>query len=430
MSWSANNTSSASYYAAEMEPASPLKTPAATATSVSPSSDQIPNTSNNQGYQAERQASTASSQVEPTKERATVPSACVQCRSKHLKCDGLNPCTRCSSNSFDCIYVRSRRGFKGPRRAGAQSKASSINGTVARACPMVNPSAARANLPTGLATPPENRVQTLTHAVDPPPLFEIGQDLVSFEPKSLPPGMDLRDRCIEAFFYHFYPAHPFVLPRDKFFQLRKEKPVGHLETAMRYIGSFYIPQAPTVTYGLDAERAVYATDCPKDGFRVQAMLILCIGLDGYTYQEKALQILLDAQDQALELGMNKRDFPTLNGNGSQVLEESWRRTWWELFVVDGMIAGVHQKSTFRMKDLAADVLLPCEEKEYLSGVSKPFTRESQITDSFRKYRWLILSKTSTMNHLMEEISATPLLLIGSPQSETLAECSNLAQSWF
>jgi len=139
---------------------------------------------------------------------------------------------------------------------------------------------------------------------------------------------------------------------------------------MRYIGSFYIPQAPTVTYGLDAERAVYATDCPKDGFRVQAMLILCIGLDGYTYQEKALRILLDAQDQALELGMNKRDFPTLNGNGSQVLEESWRRTWWELFVVDGMIAGVHQKSTFRMKDLHADVLLPCEETEYLSGVSK------------------------------------------------------------
>src|SRR5215469_6457447 len=118
MSWSANSTSSAPYYAAEMEPANPLETSAATATStstpsVSPSSDHI-----NQGYQTEPQASTAASQVESTKERATGPSACVQCRSKHLKCDGLNPCTRCSSNNFDCIYVRSRRGVKGPRKAG------------------------------------------------------------------------------------------------------------------------------------------------------------------------------------------------------------------------------------------------------------------------------------------------------------------------
>jgi hypothetical protein len=99
------------------------------------------------------------------------------------------------------------------------------------------------------------------------------------------------------------------------------------------------------------------------------MLILAIGLDGYTYQEKALQILLDAQDLAVEIGMNKREFAILNGNGSEFLEESWRRTWWELYIVDGMVAGVHQRSTFRMKEMPADVLLPCEEKEFQSGVS-------------------------------------------------------------
>jgi hypothetical protein len=347
--------------------AADIALPLESGSSTSPSSEGLPD------HQGERQASLVSSRPDQSsKERITVPSACVQCRSKHLKCDGLSPCTRCSSNSFECVYVRSRRGFKGPRRNGTNgtpSKASSVSGPVDRSCPMINPGATRSasNVPSGLATPPDHRLQTLPRAVD-LPLFDLGQELVSFEPKALPSGLDLRERCIEAFYYHFYPAHPFILPRDAFVKFRKEKPVDHLEAAMRYVGSFYVPQAPTVALGLEAERTIYHADCPKDGFRVQAMLILTIGLDGYTYQEKALQILVDAQDLALEFGMNKRDFAAINGNGSELLEESWRRTWWEMYIVDGMIAGVHQKSTFRMKEIFADVSLPCEEREFTSGV--------------------------------------------------------------
>ncbi len=76
-----------------------------------------------------------SSQVEPTTDKATVPSACIHCRAMHLKCDRLSPCIRCS-NRFDCICVRARRGFKGPRRAKAQSEAPLLNETVARAFPI------------------------------------------------------------------------------------------------------------------------------------------------------------------------------------------------------------------------------------------------------------------------------------------------------
>ncbi|KAH8597919.1 hypothetical protein B0O99DRAFT_507770 [Bisporella sp. PMI_857] len=148
---------------------------------------------------------------------------------------------------------------------------------------------------------------------------------------------------------------------------RKERSLSHLEAVMRYIGSFYVSDAQKASLGLEAERAVYDTECPEDGFRVQALLILAIGLDGYTLLEKALQIVIHAQDLALKLGMNTRDYARLNGDGLTVLEESWRRTWWELYIVDGMIAGVHQKSTFRLNEIQADALLPCEEKEYLAG---------------------------------------------------------------
>lgn len=330
-------------------------------TSNSTSSESRPDQSQSQAH----------AQLAKDKERATVPSACTQCRSKHLKCDGLQPCSRCSSNSFTCEYVRSRRGFKGPRRNGLQNKASSVSaGPVDMSCPLVHPNGMRGtpNVPSGLATPPDHRLMTLPRSVD-LPLFDIGQEVVAFDPKALPSGTDLRERCIEAFYYHFYPAHPFVLPRSNHFALRKERPLDYLEAAMRYVGSLYVSQAPSVALGLEAERSLYQADCPKDGFRVQAMLILAIGLDGYTYQEKALSILLDAQDLAVEIGMNKRNFAYVNGVGSEVLQESWRRTWWELYMTDGMIAGVHQKSNFRMKDMLADVLLPCEEIEYMTGVS-------------------------------------------------------------
>lgn len=49
--------------------------------------------------------------------RAAVAVACVQCRSRHLKCDGAAKCARCVAEGITCSYVKSRRGWKGPRRS-------------------------------------------------------------------------------------------------------------------------------------------------------------------------------------------------------------------------------------------------------------------------------------------------------------------------
>src|SRR5690606_15843309 len=40
-------------------------------------------------------------------------------RSKHLKCDGFHPCSRCVASGSECAYVASRRGYKGPTRGAA-----------------------------------------------------------------------------------------------------------------------------------------------------------------------------------------------------------------------------------------------------------------------------------------------------------------------
>jgi hypothetical protein len=49
-------------------------------------------------------------------QRASVAVACVPCRSRHLKCDGGVRCSRCKTDNVDCIYVKSRRGWKGKRK--------------------------------------------------------------------------------------------------------------------------------------------------------------------------------------------------------------------------------------------------------------------------------------------------------------------------
>lgn len=78
-----------------------------------------------------------------------------------------------------------------------------------------------------------------------------------------------------------------------------------------------------------------------------------------------------AIELALELGMNLKEFSESSYDGTQagkIQAECWRRTWWELYYLDGLLAGFHQKDTFKLWTMPCTVPLPCEEKEYATGV--------------------------------------------------------------
>jgi hypothetical protein len=144
-----------------------------------------------------------------------------------------------------------------------------------------------------------------------------------------------------------------------------------LLAAIRWVGSIYIEVERSVRDSMleEAYRLIYDPQRPRDGFLVQAMVLLIVGLDGSCQNDKAREILNDVERLALEIDLNTRPFATLHGQGIPVLEESWRRTWWDLFVVDGMVAGVHRVTNFLLFDVPVDVALPCEEQQYLSAVS-------------------------------------------------------------
>ena len=174
---------------------------------------------------------------------------------------------------------------------------------------------------------------------------------------------------VTTYYAFYHSAHPFLLPRDRLQRLLRERKLPHLELAIQFIASCFNPRAPTAWFQEAADRLLVQSDPPKTGFTVQALLLFALASHANSNPEGGLRIMATAINMALELGMNRRDFAINNGEGDVVLEESWRRTWWELFVVDGMFAAVTQKTNFWLNSIHSDVPLPCEEVEYQSGVS-------------------------------------------------------------
>lgn len=179
------------------------------------------------------------------------------------------------------------------------------------------------------------------------------------------------------FYSYFYDAHPFILPREYLSEKIARVNLHPLQCAIDYIGSCYDPSMHRHDFQHIAEFELLKQDVSRDVYSVQALLIFAIGLVSSDERDKAQFSLKLAINLALELGMNRRDFFWHDGHGCPVNEESWRRTWWELYIVDGHFAAAHPSKAFRLSTVSADTLLPCEEGEYFSGVRILSTRKGR-----------------------------------------------------
>ncbi|KAK6521255.1 hypothetical protein TWF506_001479 [Arthrobotrys conoides] len=324
-----------------------------------------------------------------------VPLACTECRSRHLKCDAGTPsCSRCVTDTRDCIYVKSRRGWKGSRRrTSAQSRAGSVSGgeggfgvmsdgggnergstsrassqtrqasvsaaSNATVSPTNSPPVSR-NLPNP-GPPPPNALENVRNHYRGSTNFASVHDHVPPQPTA---------NLIQLYYAYFHSAHPFILPPAYLIKTAAAK-LTQLLPVMRFIGSFYAPSAPHQSFRDAADFTLFQQNAPRNSFTVQAMLLFAIGLHADNLQERSGQVKDIAIEMALELGMNLEGFAEAAGEGDPVIEESWRRTWWELYFLDGIFAGVHQRDCFRLWSVECTVPLPCEEQEYLSSRIPP-----------------------------------------------------------
>lgn len=179
------------------------------------------------------------------------------------------------------------------------------------------------------------------------------------------------ETAIQAFYYYFYNSHPFCLPEGRLLELFNERQAPLLEYAVQFIGSSYLPEIPTEMYKDALDRQINNGNYPRDAWSVQALLLFSIGLHAHNEVPRAAQVFAAAQALTLELGLHRMQFAMLHGENNLQLEECWRRTWWSMFTVNGMMTAVNPGVQFRLKDIVSDVPLPCENDQYFSGVSIP-----------------------------------------------------------
>ncbi|KAL5339643.1 hypothetical protein BJX70DRAFT_363530 [Aspergillus crustosus] len=289
--------------------------------------------------------------------------ACVPCRSKHLRCDATTPiCGRCSTEGLPCVYLKSRRGGRRTRSFSTQKPAENV---AQDQQPLPTPLADSLYLPEPRETSTEDTRST----------SEAATTTSNSDSSS---DSSLSEQFFNQYYACFHAAHPCVLPLwDLKRRLARDgRPLQTLVSVVQYIGAVYSKSVLAPSMKLEAEQAVSSigTTGKITGFDVQAILLLSIAIYWQNEPEKALGLVDRAIAMALNLGMQKQEFAYANGNSDPMLEESWRRTWWQIYMTDAHIAGSTTTFPLRTHGVEVSVDLPCEETDYESGnIPKPRT---------------------------------------------------------
>lgn len=307
--------------------------------------------------------------------------ACLFCRARHLKCDGQIPvCGRCAASGTDCQYTPSRRGYKGPskkRRANPSSPDLMPADVVS-----VDPHTAVQTLPSEWALPTEwnlpgslgyQSMSTLTSSGSGSPSFNevaaASQVMRStngpLTPESTPsvPGDGY---LIDIYYTYFHPAHPILPPLRILYHSQVP---AYLDHVIKFVGSHFTPSANSETY----RPTVMASVMEQDGTveKTQALLLLAIVLHSRNERAEAGECLAAAVDLALQLGLHRSESGPLLGGGDPVREESLRRIFWELFIIEGMLTALGVQQVFRLNSMPLEVPLPCEDRIYQEGLPAP-----------------------------------------------------------
>jgi hypothetical protein len=307
--------------------------------------------------------STTPNRIAEAKTRVSL--ACVPCRSRHSRCDAIHPtCSQCHNTNRTCEYAKSRRN----RTKFARSNLHQDSSREQRRLEQRREEVQEVQL-----APAVQFQGDLDFDHEPHTMPTVGRSSASISDAS--PGPKRYSKMLNTYYASFHRAHPVVLPSHAMKQRlhNNEQSIRHLLPTMQFIASLY--EADPLNTSEDRpsiEDIVSSIESPpSDGFTVQALLLVAIAThsnDDFVY---ARELLDKAIQSALAMGMNNQSFARDNGEGDPVLEESWRRTWWLLYMTDGIFSRIRHCWTFSLHGVRADVDLPCEEALYHAGVRRP-----------------------------------------------------------
>ena len=305
----------------------------------------------------------------PSASRASL--ACVPCRQKHVKCDARRPvCGRCASEDKTCHFLGSRRG--GLTRRELAERRRNRQGSQARDSTWYTPAESEtgnqhedaATLPTS-----DEGYVSLSAAVSSSIPVDPGSTSIQ---DLLDQDWDASgDHYVGLYYEHFHRSHPFVLPHIHLYKMLEEptsrQRLELLLSVMRSIGSLYSPMSPRSREKI-TNRISAGTDPRQDAFSVQCLLLNSIALYWCGNEEGSREELDLAISIALSISMQSCTFAAAHGMGNPVLQESWRRTWWQLCIIDAYYAAMqHRMSSLICRpDITTE--LTCEDRDYETGV--------------------------------------------------------------
>lgn len=285
--------------------------------------------------------------------------ACTGCRSQHLRCDATMPtCSRCIATNKRCVYTSLRS-----RRCKTQRVVTSL--------PEIDFESMDKDLCAGVSVTDSSTLRgTLPLTVEPPIRSPTEEIELFLSGSSMLMSSHSEDFLIEEFYTHFYPSHPFLLPKLDMAQQKMNYPesVRQLLPIIKLIGTRYTETNQTGYYRAEADASM-SKNSAKTGFTVQALLLFALFQEWSGEGEGAASTLQDARDTALEIGMQFKNFFCEGCRRTEALEESWRRTWWELYVIDALFAGVRHLTTFPLWKIDMSTYLPNDDKIYRDEVS-------------------------------------------------------------
>ena len=317
-------------------------------------------------------ADTPPSQQQLAGASSSAPTACLQCRARHLRCDGRQPsCTRCEGAKTQCQYVRSRRG---QRPAKKQPSPPSIAGSSHAGSP----------------SPQTSCSTTLTDNSSSPFNSEVAHNLTlqssdnaSAQAAQIAQGWhgyqgfpqlqheavvaeDFLSDLVSLYYSNFHDNFPILVPYKFYTEVLggPAKAPATVTAVIECIGSRYSKHHDETLYLRRLEAHISSPQAVRDGYHVQALFLISVIYHALDWEVQHITALEQAIGLALKLSMNLAMFGEVASPGNSILQESWRRTWWELYAHSIGMAAARQEPFLRLKVVATDHRLPWEEFHY------------------------------------------------------------------
>lgn len=260
--------------------------------------------------------------------------ACYECRRKHLKCDGAMPiCVRCASAAINCTYLPSRRGLTGRQdRAGRQDRVSGNAGGQWRASTYE---------PDNSFPSPGSQHTGTDHAGSQQPRYDAASrsagDMDSSSGRTHSSTLFSaaeRSSLVGLYYSHFHRSHPMLAPRVSF---SAQQYPDFLVVAACLVGHHFASSQPPESALPVAIAMAVAAGTADASHRIQAYILLALVSLGSHEMDRANECLDHAVALVTEVDLTSLD-RSLQSDLPVAQRESLRRTWWELFAVDALLA--------------------------------------------------------------------------------------------